>query len=118
MDSLSGLPKGSLIHVAAYFGLNFLVKEYGDEKPRLGDGNRCARSPLSLAASIGHEAIAHLLLALPTIDPNFADEGGQTPLSYAAKEGHDSVVQSLLAHPMIDTNSVDEKGRDPIFVRS
>ena len=49
-DTLYGVLKGSLIHVAAYFGLNALVKEYCNEKPRLDDGNICAQSPLSIAA--------------------------------------------------------------------
>ena len=106
-NSLFGVPKGSLIHIAAYFGLNSLAGKYRDEKPRQGDGNRCARSPQSIAASSGHEKISRLLLALPTIDPNSADRWGRTPLSHAAKNGHDSVVQLLLALPTIDPNSAD-----------
>ena len=114
VDSLSGLPKGSLIHVAAYFGLNSLVKEYGYKKPRLADGSACARSPLSIAAGGGHEGTVQLLLACPTIDPNSADRGGLTPLSWAAVGGHDSVIQSLLAHPTIDPNFADDRGRTPL----
>lgn len=61
-------------------------------------------TPLFVAASFGHDAIAQLLLDYK-VDPDPKDQDGRTPLSYAAENGHFAVVRVLLTMPNVDPNS-------------
>jgi ankyrin repeat protein len=72
------------------------------------------RTPLSLAAEKGHEAVVKLLLANDDVDPDSKDIYGRTPLSWAARSGHEAVVRLLLAKGGVDLNTKDtEYGPDP-----
>jgi ankyrin repeat protein len=70
------------------------------------------RTPLSLAASQGHEAVAKLLLAYD-VDADSKDSHGRTPLLWAAEYGHEAVAKLLLAHN-VDADSRDSHGRTPL----
>ncbi|KAF6825114.1 PFS domain-containing protein [Colletotrichum plurivorum] len=72
-------------------GLNFeKTKTLFDSRDQEG------RSPLSLAADRGHEAVAQTLLQLE-VDLESADtEHQRTPLSFAAEAGHVSIIRLLL----------------------
>lgn len=74
-----------------------------------------AWTPLSWAASHGHEAVVRLLLATDGVDPICRDYKGQTPLALAAKGGHDTVIKLLLAKNSVDPDSKDSYGRTPLM---
>jgi ankyrin repeat protein len=52
-------------------------------------------TPLSLAASYGHEAIVKLLLEAKADIESRDTEYGRTPLSWAAEYGHEAIVKLL-----------------------
>ncbi|GKZ80876.1 hypothetical protein AnigIFM56816_005385 [Aspergillus niger] len=65
-------------------------------------------TPLSWAASNGHEAVVKFLLGTKKMEMNSRDfRGGLTPLSWAAKNGHEAVVKLLLETKKVDLNSKD-----------
>ena len=55
-----------------------------------------SQTPLSMAASNGHEGVMRMLLRFNDVDPNTPDKYGRTPLSLAAWYGHEGVVRILL----------------------
>ena len=51
------------------------------------------------------------------VDPNQADQRGQTPLFTAAYVGNDVIVQLLLAHEDVDVNKAGQAlGRTPLYI--
>ncbi|KAJ3547601.1 hypothetical protein NM208_g1444 [Fusarium decemcellulare] len=71
-------------------------------------GYYAGRTPLSLAAEGGHEAVINLLLATEAVEPDSKATGplsGKTPLAYAAESGHDSIVRLLLSTKRVDPDS-------------
>ncbi|KAL8402397.1 hypothetical protein RB596_008966 [Gaeumannomyces avenae] len=72
------------------------------------------RTPLSYAASAGHEAVVKLLLGTGIVDVDSMDRGGLTPLSRAAFSGHEAVVKLLLATGTPNVDSMDQYGRAPL----
>ena len=60
---------------------------------------------LLLAVQEQHEAAVRVLLSVPDIDVNLADEAGQIPLSIAAKLQNPEIVRLLLSHPKVDVNA-------------
>jgi len=65
-------------------------------------------TPLMYAASLGHMAIAHLLLGHGA-DVNVSDRDGQTPLIIAANAGHTAMVL-LLIKAGADSSGQDHYG--------
>jgi len=55
------------------------------------------------------------LLEYLDINPNPADEDGQTSVLGTAKDGHGEVVKMLLARVDIYSNTVDKDGQTPHF---
>ncbi|EGN97635.1 hypothetical protein SERLA73DRAFT_30543, partial [Serpula lacrymans var. lacrymans S7.3] len=72
---------------------------------------KSGRSPLSLAASMGHVDVAKALLVRNNVDINKKDDHGWTPLMCAARDGRKEVVKLLLAWRGIDVNSVTNGGQ-------
>ena len=61
--------------------------------------------------------MVQLLLAHMAVDPNQADQRGQTPLFTAAYVGNDVIVQLLLAHEDVDVNKAGQAlGRTPLYI--
>uniref|UniRef100_A0A7S2NLS3 Uncharacterized protein n=1 Tax=Haptolina brevifila TaxID=156173 RepID=A0A7S2NLS3_9EUKA len=71
-------------------------------------------SPLLVAASGGHEALAALLLSHPNCKPDLPDRFGCTPLSVAAASGFVKVIKSLLQSGS-DPNCHDNGGDTPLM---
>jgi hypothetical protein len=69
------------------------------------------RTPLSYAATRGHEAVVRLLLDTGKVDAESKDASGRTPLLYAAAYGHETVVRLLLDTGKVDAESKDSYGQ-------
>ena len=53
-------------------------------------------TPLSYAASEGHEAIVSLLLNMDAVNPDSSTDNGWISLSKAASDGYEAIVKLLL----------------------
>ena len=95
--------KISGIHVAAYFGLSDNMVKFSevDRKDEYG------RTPLSLAAEHGHEAVVRLLIEKDCVDINTKDHNDWTPLAFAVHSGHEAIVRLLIERDGIDINAKD-----------
>ena len=71
-------------------------------------GFRGASTPLIRACLGAHVEVVRLFLADPCLDPNVANEHGNTALMVAARYGHGNIVQLLL----------DDKRVDPCVAKS
>src|SRR3984957_4453986 len=107
--------KYSGIHVSSFFGLAKII-DYQLKNGAMADlKGRDGKSPLSISAENGHEAIVELLLARDDVDVNSKDrQYGLTPLLWAASNGHEAVVKQFLARDDVNTNSKDSNGRMPL----
>ncbi|KAF5548235.1 ankyrin repeat domain-containing protein [Fusarium mexicanum] len=90
--------KTTALHIMSYYGLPwFDTGFWGARLAEIHEEDHYGRTPLSLAAAMGHRHICEILL------DNGADMShrdyiyGQTPLSYAAAYGHREVVELLLS---------------------
>jgi len=54
--------------------------------------------------------VVKILLERLDVDPNTADEDGQTPLFRAASDGYEGVVQTLLGRVDVNTDIADLAG--------
>ncbi|RYO97915.1 hypothetical protein DL764_007239 [Monosporascus ibericus] len=82
------------------------VDEEGREEIEL-DAEEDASGILLGAASAGDDNMVKLLLGLPNIDPDEADDIGRTPLLMAVWCGHTTVVELLLKTDRVNVNSID-----------
>ena len=62
-----------------------------------------SRTPLSWAATGGHDTVVKLLLRAEGVDADSKDKDNRTPLSLAAKSGHEA-VKLLLETGKVDVN--------------
>ena len=70
--------------------------------------NKRGRSPLSLAAEAGHEAVIRLLLERDDINVNSEDRSDCTPLSWAIRTGHEAVAELILERDDINADLRDK----------
>ncbi|PCD36055.1 hypothetical protein AU210_008607 [Fusarium oxysporum f. sp. radicis-cucumerinum] len=90
--------KTKAVHIMSYYGLPWYdTGLWGARLAEINEEDHYGRTPLSLAAAMGHHHICEILL------DNGDDMGhrdyvyGQTPLSHAAAYGHREVVELLLS---------------------
>src|ERR1700722_18616149 len=102
------------MHVSSFFGLTKII-DYQLKNGAIADSKgRDGKSPLSISAKSGHEAVVKLFLARDDVDANSKDSNGRTPLSWATFNGHQAVVKLFLARDDVDPNSKDSNGRTPL----
>ncbi|KAH6848202.1 ankyrin repeat protein [Chaetomium sp. MPI-CAGE-AT-0009] len=104
MDLCEAVSEGSVDRV------EMLLNQFVDVNDRNGEG----RTPLSLAAENGHDAIVKLLVGKDSVKPDTPDNDGRTPLSWAAGNGHDAVVGVLLGNNSVKPDTPDKLGRTPL----
>ena len=107
------------LHLTAKFGLLYLSQELLSrprEKRDIAADSRDSygRTPLSLAAEHGQEAVVKFLVERNDVNANLKDKQGRTPLSWAAGGGHAAVVKLLVERHDVDADSKDEDGRTPL----
>jgi len=73
------------------------------------------RTPLSLAAETGQEAVVKLIRDTGTARIDVKDACGWTPLCWAVRNGHEAVVKLLLETDKVNINSKDGNGRTPLW---
>lgn len=106
------IPRGMIgIHIAAWYGLTdvipALVKHGQDPNTQTAIG----RTPLSWAASDGHNDMISLLIDKYGADPLIKAGGGIAPLNFAASRGHESVVTDLIDAYGVGLESPSNAGR-------
>ena len=73
------------------------------------------RTPLSWAASGGHDGVVKLLLGREDACPDRPDKDGQTPLLWAARCWHDGAVKLLLGREDVRPDRPDKRGLTPLI---
>ncbi len=102
------------LHMAAYFGLDIVVRVLLDKgcDPEAEDTYR--RTPLMWAASSGWADVVKVLLATGRADANRQDWNGQVALSLAAQHGDEQVVRLLLSDNSVQPDIADTARLTPI----
>jgi len=108
-------PTGTtVLHVASQFNLISLVSAIFNNRKQYNvnaaSKDAQGKTPLSLAARNGCEAVLKLLLAHFDVDINSRDLSGNTALSFAAENGYEAVIKLLLAQPNVEADSKNKKG--------
>ena len=63
----------------------------------------------------GHTELMELLLADKRMDPNKANDYGNTAATWAAEKGHTDIMRLLLADKRVNPNLVNDRGRTPLM---
>jgi ankyrin repeat protein len=100
------------VHVAAYFGLEEVIKALLRNGHELESRDNNGRTPLSWAAENGYDTVVTLLLEKGA-ELELRDEDGRTPLSWAASYGNDTFV-TLLLEKGAELESRDNNARTPL----
>ncbi|KAI1128239.1 hypothetical protein F5Y10DRAFT_240842 [Nemania abortiva] len=91
-----GLVKSSSLHLAAYFGLDWLIDSLIGPLGTTVDRDEWDRTPLHIAAENGFEECVRDLLTLSHLSPNQKDSDGRTAWHYVAMSGNLEALRHLL----------------------
>jgi ankyrin repeat protein len=100
------------LHLAAYLGLEDVVRQLIQRGDQINIRDSFGGTPLTWAARNGREAAVQLLLENGA-DPSGRDKYGRTPLAWAASTGHEGVVKLLLEED-INPEAEDNDGQTPL----
>ncbi|KFY17886.1 hypothetical protein V492_00310, partial [Pseudogymnoascus sp. VKM F-4246] len=103
------------LHLAAYFGIDVVVKHLLENQTEVNVKDGYDQTPLSWAAKNGHKAVVQLLLSTAGVDADSKGTYSLTPLSWAAKKGHETVVKLLLDTGKVDADAKDETDQTPLL---
>jgi len=104
------------LHLAAYFGVQEALSALLNNTVEADAKNTKRQTPLSYAASNGHEGVVKLLLNTGKVDVDLKDtKYGWTPLSWASENGHEDVVKLLLDTGKVDADSKSNSGKTPLW---
>lgn len=84
------------LQLAAYFGVEIIVKLLLEKGAEVEAKNSWAQTPLLYAAQKGHEAVVRLLVEKGAELESIDSEYNRTPLWYAAQSGNEAIVNLLL----------------------
>jgi len=73
--------------------------------------DKYGQTPISLAATEGHEGVVQLLLGRKDVKADTADGYGRSPLLCASSGGHSGVVELLLEREDININRADKMAK-------
>ncbi|RYP26030.1 hypothetical protein DL768_011840 [Monosporascus sp. mg162] len=92
-----------------------LLYESGKDNIKFVDSqDKYGQTPLSYAATYGHEAVVKLLIERGDVKTDLKDNYGRTPLSWAAEGGHETVVKLLVERDDVKADSKDKNGQTPL----
>jgi hypothetical protein len=99
------VPEMDLSRHPAWVGIRSRLEQVPDIEAKASDG----RTPLSTAATNGHDVAVEQLLSRGA-EFESRDQWGQTPLSRAAENGHENIVKLLLDKGAdIEANASDSR---------
>lgn len=114
-DYCRRIPQGfTALHLAAFLGLEDIVRSLIGVESSSFDIALSDRSPLGWAAYAGHVSVVEFLLN-SGFDPRTVDINGRAILSLAAYKGQASVIVLLLSHK-VDPNYSDSDGQTPLLL--
>ena len=102
------------VHLAAQFGLTKITKRILESRTAVDLKDSKDRTPLSLAATEGHETIVKLLVDRDDVVADSTDSCSRTSLSYAAQRGHETIVKLLIDRDDVTADSQDMFDRTPL----
>lgn len=106
----------SPLHLAAYFGMDDLIRLMLTDWNATYNKDSMSQYPLNWAAWAGHDTVVKIFLN-DGVNADRRDAFGQTPISKAASRGHHKVVELLLNYG-IDPDSRDIENQTPLIEAS
>ncbi|KAL8792336.1 MAG: hypothetical protein Q9195_005039 [Heterodermia aff. obscurata] len=108
----TGYPVGSSLHLACYFNLPWLVRDYLAEGVDPNAPANISGTPLIWASEVGATECVEALLEAGA-DPNLVEFDGWSALHWTAANRHVNVCELLLRHGA-DPNAEDTRGFRPL----
>ncbi|KAI0109470.1 hypothetical protein GGR51DRAFT_569793 [Nemania sp. FL0031] len=116
-----GLVKSSSLHLAAYFGLDWVIDSLIPLADSAAGLDEWDRTPLHVAAESNFDGCVEALLRSTQMSPNHEDSDGETAWHYVAMSGNSKALSYLLkwskGSSSLDPSTglrLDKRGRSPL----
>ena len=106
----------TLLHKAAQAGAPAITRyllSLPESNPNIQEGS-AQKTPLHIAITTGHDAVALVLIADSKTDVNSKNIDQETPLHHAVSLNKAELTKALLCRPDIQVNSIDILGDTPL----